>query len=328
MEKKKKIIVSVVLFVLVFAGLLVTATFTDLQVSKILTSRALVEHNYITNDFFGATLEAVGTTPIYILLAFVFEILFWHALYNRKGAGRIVLAAFAQVAAAVSAYVMFDDTLGYIKKHLILMDNPQGLRTGMYLKLICLFFAVITAFAAAFAVKNFSEESINKLFGFSIATIIVAALPTILINLVIKDYVGRIRFRAMNMYPDNEQYGFAAFARWYEVNGQWMDKAKLTELFSSTDALKSFPSGHTASAGMAYCLTMLNDALGIKNKKVRALFWILPVVVTGLVAVSRIVVGAHFFSDVLVGGTFSFVTMIIAREIFVCKGSNIKALKG
>ena len=328
MTKKKKVIVSVVLFVLVFAGLLVTATFTDLQVSNILTSRALADHTYITNDFFGATLEAVGSTPIYIMLAFAFEILFWHAMYNRKGALKALLACVAQIAAAVSAYVMFDDTLGYIKKHLVLMDDPEGLHTGVYLKLTCLFFAVLVAFAAAFAVKNFSEESINKLVGFSVATIVVAALPTIIINLGVKGIVGRIRYRAMNVYPDNADYGFAAFARWYEVNGQWMDKQTLTSLFNSTDALKSFPSGHTAAAGVSYALVMLNDALGIKNKKARALLWIIPVAVTGTVAISRIVVGAHFFSDVLVGGTLAFVTMIIAREIFICKGSNIKSLKG
>lgn len=328
MTKKKKVIVSIVLFILIFGGLLATATFTDLQVSNILTARALASHKYITNDFFGATLEAVGTTPIYIILAFAFEIFFWYVMYYRKGGAKIVLAVLSQIAAAVSAYIMFDDTLGYIKKHLVLMDNPVGLHTGMYLKLICLFFAVLITFAAAFAVKNFSQESIKKLLGFSVATILVAAIPTIVINLCVKGIVGRIRYRAMNMYPDNANYGFAAFARWYEVKGQWMDKETLTALFNSTDALKSFPSGHTASAGVVYSLTMLNDALGIKNKKVRALFWILPVVVTGLVAISRIVVGAHFFSDVLVGGTMAFVVMIIAREIFVCKGSNIKALKG
>ena len=47
-----------------------------------------------------------------------------------------------------------------------------------------------------------------------------------------------------------------------------------------------------------------------------------------LVAISRIVVGAHFFSDVLMGGTLAFVSMIIAREIFICKGAHLKAVFG
>ena len=47
-----------------------------------------------------------------------------------------------------------------------------------------------------------------------------------------------------------------------------------------------------------------------------------------LVAISRIVVGAHFFSDVLMGGTLAFVSMIIAREIFIFKGAHLKAVFG
>lgn len=39
-------------------------------------------------------------------------------------------------------------------------------------------------------------------------------------------------------------------------------------------------------------------------------------------------VGAHFMSDVLIGGTMSFITMIVCREIFVVKGKNVKALIG
>ena len=100
----------------------------------------------------------------------------------------------------------------------------------------------------------------------------------------------------------------------------------MKELFGTTDALKSFPSGHTCAAAASYGFTMLGAALEIKNKKVRALLWIVPIVFTAVVAISRIVAGAHFMSDVLVGGTVAFVCMIISREIFICKGENVKAL--
>ena len=56
--------------------------------------------------------------------------------------------------------------------------------------------------------------------------------------------------------------------------------------------------------------------------------YMLIITYTGMVAVSRIIVGAHFFSDVLMGGTIAFVSMIIFREIFICKGSNVKAMFG
>ena len=50
------------LFIAVFGALLVTATFTDLQVSNILTAKALAAHTYYTNEtVYGVVLEAVGS---------------------------------------------------------------------------------------------------------------------------------------------------------------------------------------------------------------------------------------------------------------------------
>lgn len=120
---------------------------------------------------------------------------------------------------------------------------------------------------------------------------------------------------------------FSYYSRWYVLNGQ-PDKEWMRSFFSSTDACKSFPSGHTQSGSMIFCIIMLKDLLGIKSKKITAVLWTVSILWTGAVALSRIMVGAHFFSDVLVGGTIGFVSVIIAREIIVCKCSHIKSLKG
>ena len=95
----------------------------------------------------------------------------------------------------------------------------------------------------------------------------------------------------------------------------------------ASDAFKSFPSGHTCSAAMSYVLIMLPDAIDFKHKKAaKAICWICPIVITGLVATSRIVAGAHYMSDVTFGGTIGFLCMLLAREIFVCRGSHFFAL--
>ena len=73
---------------------------------------------------------------------------------------------------------------------------------------------------------------------------------------------------------------------------------------------------------------MLLDVFAVKSKGKRAVCWIAAIAYTGMVAVSRIIVGAHFFSDVLMGGTIAFVCMIIPREIFICKGANVKSMFG
>ena len=75
---------------------------------------------------------------------------------------------------------------------------------------------------------------------------------------------------------------------------------------------------------MTYALIMLPDILKMKNKPLRALCWVFPVLFTGVVAVSRIVVGAHYFSDVLFGGTIAFLSTMLAREIVVFRFSHFR----
>ena len=328
MSRKTKTIVSVLLFIAVFAGLLITATFTDLQVSNILTAKALADHTYLTSDTFGAALESLGSDPVYLAYAFAFSILFWYCLRKKSlaAAPKTLLAAVMGVCAFIANYVLVSDTMGYIHEHITNIEHSQ-LSTPGWMKVTTIVTALAFCALGLLAVKNFSDAQTEQLFSFAVATLVFITVSTIILHLI-KEPVGRIRFRAMNMYPDSPDYGFAKYARWYELNGQWISKDQMLSLFGTTDALKSFPSGHTCAAGASYFLPMLNDALGIKNKGVRALLWICPVVITGLVAVSRIIVGAHFFSDVLVGGTCAFVCMIICREIFLCKGANVKALFG
>ena len=73
MTKKSKTLISILLFVVLFGGLLLTATFTDLQVSDILTRHALASHSYYTNDPFGATLRASAARLFILCLHSVYR---------------------------------------------------------------------------------------------------------------------------------------------------------------------------------------------------------------------------------------------------------------
>ena len=338
MTRKKRAWLSVVLFLVIFAGLLITATFTDLQVSQILTSKALAANTYLTNDSaFGVALEALGSDPVYLAFAFAFSLLFWYCLRKKTmpAAPRTLLALVMGGCAMVANYVLVDDTMGYIEEHLTgeygaFVEHEQ-LSGHAWLMVIVIIVAALLTVLLLLATKNFNEAQTERLFAVAVATLVFLVVSTIVLH-VIKKPVGRIRFRAMNVADADpalaDAYGFSHFARWFEHHGQWISKDQMLAMFGTTDALKSFPSGHTNAAGASYLMPMLNDALRIKNKGVRALMWICPIVITGLVAVSRIIVGAHFFSDVLVGGTCAFVCMIISREIFVCRGANVKAMFG
>ena len=194
------------------------------------------------------------------------------------------------------------------------MCGPAFVKAELF---IC---AIPVSGAALFATNNLTDESVKKLLRFTYAVLVAIAVSSLTVEFLKRPF-GRSRFRAMNYAHD-----FSYYSRWYVLNGQ-PDKEWMREYFSSTDACKSFPSGHTQAASLSFCVVMLKDALGINSKKIKALLWCAPVVCTGTVALSRIMVGAHFFSDVLVGGTIGFLTVMLTREIFVCRGSHIKALK-
>ena len=335
MKTKTRNWLSFVLFVVIFGGLLVTATFTDFQVSSFLTAKALSAHTYLSSDTFGVAFEAIGSDPVYIGFAFAFSILFWYC-YRKKSlsaAPRTIFAVVMAVCAYIANYVMVTDTMDYVQEHVMMIEH-SNLTTPGWMLLINVIVACAFWALGLLAVRNFTDAQIEALFKVALATLAFLILSTVVLHLI-KGPVGRIRFRAMNMaefdaaHPEyKDAYGFSHFARWYERHGQWISKDEMATIFGTTDALKSFPSGHTNAAGASYLMPMLNDALKIKNKGVRALMWIIPVIITGLTAVSRIIVGAHFFSDVLVGGTCAFVCMILCREVIVCKGANVKAMFG
>ena len=318
MTKRTKTVLSMLLFVVVFGGLLLTATFYDLQISKMLTADILAEHNYYTNDPFGTVFEILGSGPVYIMIAFAAQILFWHVMrtFTKRG-GKELLELLLLAISTISYFAFAKQSTEYFLEHL----NAENMKGEAFVMLIELSLALMATFIATLAVRNFKKESIEKLVMFAFAVLCVAALANILVGIV-KGPVGRMRFRAMNMIGD-----FSRFTPWYVVNGA-MEEDELIRLFGTTDACRSFPSGHTCAAGMSYCLVMLIPALNIKDKWKKAALWILPIAFTGTVAISRIMVGAHFMSDVLMGGTISFLSMIIFREIFVVKGANVKALFG
>ena len=176
MTKRTKSWVALLLFIAVFGALLVTATFTHLQVSNILTAKALAAHTYYTNEtVYGVVLEAVGSSPVYLMLAFSFQILFWQVMRKmKKHPWKEILAILLLVAGTIAYFVLFDDAVKYALQHI----GPEAelFRKAAFLKGISLFFAGLMTFFATFAIRNYPEESVNKMVMFAVAVLCVAAL--------------------------------------------------------------------------------------------------------------------------------------------------------
>lgn len=316
MTMKKKTIVSLCLFCVLFGGLLLTATFTDLQVSRILTRHALPPGQYYADDFFGVVFECVGASPELLLCGVCAAMLaVWAMRLMRRGALRTLLIL-AGGAGSVGLYAWeFYDLFHYICRHM-----PGDRSVPAFLWGVSAFLALFCAALTLYAVNCFSDDTLRKLPRFACVTMGSVLIALLLVN-VLKTPMGRMRYRAMNVIDD-----FSGYTPWYVAHGQ-PDKTWMRETFGTADAFKSFPSGHTRAAAGTFYLISLADVIDVKSKRRRALLWCFAILFTGLVAVSRIMVGAHFFSDVLVGGTIGFSVCMAAREFFLIDRRHLRAMK-
>lgn len=118
-------------------------------------------------------------------------------------------------------------------------------------------------------------------------------LGTLLVS-AMKGLWGRVRFRSM-------EAPYAEFTPWYVING-----------FNGSH---SFPSGHTAGAAVSYQLMLLPYASEKCRKHKTALFFV-AFAFTAVVAVTRLVMGAHYLSDVTMGAIISFSCTLLGMAFY------------
>ncbi len=335
---KSRTIIALCLFAVLFVSLVLVATYCDFQVSKILTKNALKPGDYLANDLFGVVGEAVGTSPIYILLSICTVILCWYfAKCFDKKKWAIALAVVFALVGTVAWWYYIKDIVKYVIEHAANEIGAAGAAVYEYRHngavvasqiLVALTIQALTLLA----LRPLKAETLKRLVWWVVAALAACVLANIII-LIVKDPVGRMRYRAINSDVGQRLINaglLQGYTPWYVRNGQ-PDEAIINSFIDAypgaSDAFKSFPSGHTCAAGMSYALVMLPDVVDFKHKKAgKIACWVTPIVITILVAISRIVVGAHYMSDVTFGGTIAFASFIIMREIFVCKGSHFFAL--
>ena len=158
------------------------------------------------------------------------------------------------------------------------------------------FFVVVVFMSYHYIFLNGDVKAIRK-----VAVILaLSVLATIVIVFIIKNIWGRPRMRYI-VNKDNIEL----FRSWWQIK----PSTKIgTSIFSDlSEDFQSFPSGHTANAALMLflpVLSIMNATLKDKEKT----FIVIGIVWTVLVAISRIIMGAHFISDV----TVSFlITLII-----------------
>lgn len=151
--------------------------------------------------------------------------------------------------------------------------------------------------AALYAVRFVTVPDEFKRPLFTVAVIGVGVMTAQLLTVdIMKNLWGRVRFR--DLLSSGSCDGFTA---WFVINGK--------------NGNKSFPSGHTAGAGMSYLL-MLLPFIDKKREKYRAVYFWCPFIYTSAVALTRLVMGAHYLSDVAVGGVIAFSCVLVGIKVY------------
>lgn len=99
-----------------------------------------------------------------------------------------------------------------------------------------------------------------------------------------------------------------------QEGAQYQDMWTISGFGKHNDLYHSFPSAHTFGAACSIMITQLPE-LYKERRWNRILLYVVPIAFTIFVALSRIMAGKHFISDVMVGAGVFVVVFLVLRNI-------------
>ncbi|MEG0592769.1 MAG: phosphatase PAP2 family protein [Coprobacillus sp.] len=173
--------------------------------------------------------------------------------------------------------------------------------------------AVILVIGVDIIIWKLTKETDKKILKrFIIVILAVMFIEIIFINIV-KVPWARPRMR---MLAHQE---LATFQPWWIIGSEMKDH--LLSLGVAAEEFKSFPSGHSGNAACAMLLGVL-PILSVKLKGKENILFLSGIIFTMIVAFSRIIMGAHFLTDITIGITITFVIEVIVINFLLVKKSN------
>lgn len=226
---------------------------------------------------FGVFFEIVGELVAPLLCLICGLVLYYYSLKEKKQKNRSLILIFG----------------------FLLMIGGGGYALYLCFKVNLVFPIIVIPLIAAFIfmlckrLNSMNKAEFSETLRFVKITLYYLVAMLVVINLF-KFTWGRVRFRQL----DGDLSRYTPF---YQING----------FSNGVKGYRSFPSGHTANATAIYVLTLLAPKCKTKLKK--ALCFVVPAVWIPLIAISRVMVGAHYASDVLYGFYISWALFYIVK---------------
>ncbi|MBD9103968.1 MAG: phosphatase PAP2 family protein [Collinsella aerofaciens] len=251
----------------ILAFCLLVGSFFDYQISSAL---------FNSSNLFGRFVEAAGELP--------FEL-------TASVAG-IMLVRSARPDSKASKWLAALGVL--INVGLVGYEIIGSLRVGGKLVAAQLVLTFVLVIAANLIVYRLTRDTDpDDLTRWALMVLAVWVAQAIILNVIVKPLWSRPRMRVIEVTPGLN------FQPWWVIGNP--DKWSYIAAGVIKDGFKSFASGHTAHAAIGLMLAGLPAAAFTeKPSRRRVVFWAASLV-AALVAFGRIVIGAHFLTDVSCG---------------------------
>lgn len=265
----------------ILAFCLLVGSFFDYQISSAL---------FNSSSLFGRFIEAAGELPFELTASIAGVMLVRAVRPDSRGSKWLaVLGILVNVGLA-----------GY--------EIIGSLRVGgklIAVQLVLTFVLVIVANLIVYRLTRTTEP--DELARWALMVLAVWIAQAIILNAIVKPLWSRPRMRVIEVTPGLN------FQPWWVIGNP--DKWAYIAAGVIKDGFKSFASGHTAHAAIGLMLAGLpTAAFKEKPSRRRVVFWT-AAVVAALVAFGRIVIGAHFLSDVSCGFALVLALECLAARI-------------
>lgn len=270
----------------VFTGGIIVGSFYDWEINRSIFS---------SRNTFGIILSAFGLIPGYGLISFIGGILAANAIkYKRPIWFKIILFVLSFAGLGCGTYFSAKEFFSVNG-----LDIPGTSMTFLSLGISLLVNAGISVFGYV-AGKNIENK--NAWIGVLILTagIIIALVPGVT---VLKSIFHRPRYRTVQLNIDG-----VTFHQWWEPFKNY--KNYITETITKEE-FKSYPSGHAAASMLVPFFLYIIPYCFPKLEKAKNYMFLGGLAYCLMICFSRMLVGAHFLSDVSWGGMLSLIFLSI-----------------